>query len=147
MRAASSIGILARAGIFLAVAAGLSAAGLAHADDRAVRAPGPAPNILIIVADDLGFAVPAFKPDEALQRLKRDLRDLGLVEREGRFERRGSVIARAVVDGELLRAARVKRPSRTSPEWIDKPLRSSADMRDFVADLKKQLAQWSDRDD
>ena len=75
------------------------------------------------------------------------LRDLGLVEREGRFERRGSVIARAVVDGELLRAARVKRPSRTSPEWIDKPLRSSADMRDFVADLKKQLAQWSDRDD
>lgn len=55
MRAASSIGILARAGIFLAVAAGLSAAGLAHADDRAVRAPGPAPNILIIVADDLGY--------------------------------------------------------------------------------------------
>ena len=97
--------------------------------------------------DDLGFAVPAFKPDEALQRLKRDLRDLGLVERDGRFERRGSAIARAAVEGDLLRAARVKRPSRTSPEWIDKRLRSAADVRDFVADLKKQLAQWSDRDD
>jgi hypothetical protein len=56
-------------------------------------------------------------------------------------------IARAVVDGAVVRAARVKRPSRTSPEWMDKVLHSSADTRDFVADLKKQLAQWSDRDD
>ena len=97
--------------------------------------------------DGLGFALPPFKPEEALQKLKRDLRELGLTEREGRFERRGSLIARAAVDGAVLRAARVKRPSRTSAEWLEKPLRSSADLRDFVADLKKQLAQWSDRDD
>ena len=99
------------------------------------------------IDDTPGFALPAFKPEESLQKLKRDLRDLGLVEREGRFERRGSLIARAAVDGATLRAARVKRPSRTSPEWAEKLLRSSADVRDFVADLKKQLAQWSDRDD
>ena len=99
------------------------------------------------MSDDLGFALPAFKPDEALQQLRRGLRDLGLVEREGRFERRGSVIARAAVDGATLRAARVNRPSRTSPQWIEKTLRSAADVRDFIADLKKQLAQWSDRDD
>ncbi len=99
------------------------------------------------IDDTPGFALPAFKPEESLQKLKRDLRDLGLVEREGRFERRGSTIARAAVDGATLRAARVKRPSRTSPEWVEKVLRSSADVRDFVADLKKQLAQWSDRDD
>jgi hypothetical protein len=97
--------------------------------------------------DNAGFALPAFKPEEALLTLKRGLRDLGLVEREGRFERRGSTIARAVLDGTLLRAARVKRPSRTSPEWLEKPLRSAADVRDFIADLKRQLAQWSDRDD
>ena len=99
------------------------------------------------IDEDAGFALPPFKPEEALQTLKRGLRDLGLVEREGRFERRGSTIARAAVDGAILRAARVKRPSRTSPDWIEKPLRSAADVRDFVADLKKQLAQWSDRDD
>ena len=99
------------------------------------------------IDDTPGFALPAFKPEESLQKLKRDLRELGLVEREGRFERRGSLIARAAVDGATLRAARVKRPSRTSPEWVEKLLRSSADVRDFVADLKKQLAQWSDRDD
>jgi len=97
--------------------------------------------------DDLGFSLPPFKPDEALQTLKRDLRALGLTEREGRFERRGTPIARAAVDGAVIKAARVKRPSRSSPEWLEKTLRSSADLRDFVADLKKQLAQWSDRDD
>jgi len=99
------------------------------------------------MSDDAGFAAAPFKPAEALQQLVRELRALGLTERAGRFERRGSAIARAVLDGEVIRAARVKRPSRNSPEWLDKVLRSSADTRDFVADLKKQLAQWSDRDD
>ena len=99
------------------------------------------------MSNDFGFAPPPFKPDDALQTLRRELRTLGLGEREGRFERRGVCIARAAVDGDLLRAARVKRPSRSSPEWMDNVLRSSADVRDFVADLKKQLAQWSDRDD
>lgn len=99
------------------------------------------------MSEEWGIAPPPFKPDEALQKLRRDLRELGLTEREGRFERRGSLIARTAVDGDTLRAARVKRPSRTSPEWIEKVLRSSADVRDFVADLKRQLALWSDRDD
>ncbi len=99
------------------------------------------------MSDDPGFAAPPFKPDEALPKLQRELRALGLTEREGRFERRGLTLARAAVDGETLRAARVKRPSRSSPEWIAKVLRSSTDVRDFVADLKKQLASWGDRDE
>jgi len=99
------------------------------------------------MSDDFGFAAPQFKPDEALLKLKRDLRELGLTEREGRFERRGSTLARAAVDGDVILAARVKKPSRSSPQWLERRLRSSADVRDFVADLKKQLALWSDRDD
>lgn len=99
------------------------------------------------MSDDFGFALPPFKADEALQTLRRDLRGLGLIEREGRFERRGTPVARAAVDGATLAAARVKWPSRTNPEWQARVLRSAADVRDFVADLKKQLAQWSDRDD
>lgn len=97
--------------------------------------------------DDFAFALPAFKPDEALQRLKRELREAGLAEREGRFERRGTVLARAAVAGDVLTLARVKRPSRSSPEWLEKTARQSSDVRDFVADLKRQLAQWSDSDD
>ncbi len=99
------------------------------------------------MVDDFSFAPPPFKPDEALQTLKRDLRALGLTEREGLFERRGRLIARAALNGAVIKAARVKRPVRSSPAWLDKVLRSSADMRDFVVDLKKQLAQWSDSDD
>ncbi len=99
------------------------------------------------MSDDLGFAPPPFKPDEALQRLARELRGLGLTERAGRFERRGSVIARVAVDGDLLRAARVKQPSRSSPDWVEKTLRNNADLRSFVADLKTQLARWGDSDD
>ena len=99
------------------------------------------------MSDDVSFAAPAFMPNDALQRLRRELGALGLVERAGRFERRGTAIARAAVDGAALRAARVKRPSRTSPEWQERLLHSSADVRDFVADLKQQMAQWSDRDD
>ncbi len=97
--------------------------------------------------DGWGFAPPPFKPDEALQRLRRDLREAGLIEREGRFERRGLLIASVSVDGATLKADTVKRPSRTSPEWQARILKSGADVRDYVAELKKKLAAWSDRDD
>ena len=99
------------------------------------------------MSNDLGFSPPPFKPDDALQNLKRELRGLGLTEREGRFERRGTAIARAAVEGSAIRAARVRKPSRSSPEWQDKTLSSSAQVRDFVADLKRQLSLWSDLDD
>jgi hypothetical protein len=94
-----------------------------------------------------GFAPPPFKPEEALQRLKRELREAGLAEREGRFERRGIAIARAALNGEAIAAAIVKRPSRSSPEWQARTLESSNHVRDFVADLKKKLAAWNDSDD
>ena len=97
--------------------------------------------------DSPGFAAPPFKPDEALQRARRELRELGLTEREGRFDRRGVAIARVAVDGAALKASVVRRPSRSSPEWTDKTLRDSAALRDFVADLKKKLATWNDSDD
>ncbi len=98
------------------------------------------------MSNDDSFA-PAFRPDEALQRLQRELRALGLSERAGTFERRGVAIARASIEADALLASIVKRPSRNSPEWLRTPLKSSADVRDFVADLKKKLALWSDRDD
>jgi hypothetical protein len=99
------------------------------------------------MSEDWGFAPPPFQAEEALQRLKRELRSAGLTERDGRFERRSVPIARAAVDGPLIQAAIVRKPSRSSPEWQPRTLKSSADVRDFVADLKKKLATWSDSDD
>jgi tripartite-type tricarboxylate transporter receptor subunit TctC len=100
------------------------------------------------MSEDWDIALPPFKPDEALLRLRRDLRELGLSEREGRFERKGEVLARAAVsaDSTQLLVAMVKRPAR-SPDWQERTLRDGAQLREFVADLKKKLAQWSDRDE
>jgi hypothetical protein len=97
--------------------------------------------------DGWGFAPPPFKPNEALAGLKRELRNAGLIEREGLFERRGSQIVRLAVDGAVIKAETVKRPSRSSPEFQARTLKSGADVRDYVAELKKKLASWSDRDD
>ena len=99
------------------------------------------------MTEDASFVPPSFKPDEALQRLKRELREMGLAEREGVFERRGVAIARVRVDGATLSAAIVKRPSRASPQWQARTLASSAAVRDFSAELRKALQQWGDRDD
>ncbi|MGD9831930.1 MAG: hypothetical protein AB7U92_04160 [Piscinibacter sp.] len=97
--------------------------------------------------EDFGFAVPAFKPDEALLRARRELREMGLSERAGQFERAGLAIAKLVIDGAALNASVVKRPSRNSPEWTHKTLSSSAMLRDWMAELKRKLAGWSDRDE
>ena len=97
--------------------------------------------------DDGGFAPPPFKPEQALPGLQRELRALGLAERGGVFERRGLAIARAAVDGQVLRVARVRRPSRQSPEWLPSTLKDAAQLRHFVADLKRQLATWTNQDE
>ena len=93
------------------------------------------------------FAPPPFVAADALPKLQRELRALGLAERAGVFERRGIAIVRAAIDGAVVQAAVVKRPARAGPEWQPKTLKSAADVRDFVADLKRRLAGWSDRDD
>ena len=99
------------------------------------------------MSDDIGFAPPPFKPDEALQRLRREFRAMGLNEREGVFERRSLAVARVRVDGAWLAAALVQRPSRASPQWQARTLDSSAAVRDFCAETKKKLQQWGDRDE
>jgi hypothetical protein len=99
------------------------------------------------MTEEASFAPPPFKPDEALQRLKRELREMGLAEREGVFERRGVAIARVRVDGAMLSAAIVKRPRRAGAQWQARTLASSAAVRAFSAELKKALQQWGDRDD
>lgn len=92
------------------------------------------------------FAPPPFKPEEALLKLRRELRELGLSERAGVFERKDQAIAKAVVEGAVLQLALVKRPART-PEWLSKTVKDHAQLRDFVATVKKNLSVWSDGDE
>lgn len=89
------------------------------------------------------FAPPAFKPAEALQRLQRELRGLGLSERAGTFERRGVAWVQAKVGPDVLDVALARAASR-SPQWQPRTLKDSAQLRDFIAAVKQHLAQHED---
>ena len=94
-------------------------------------------------ADDF-FAPPPFKPADALQRLQRDLRLLGLVERAGVFERQGLACVTARIGDGTLEVALAKAPART-PQWLPRTLKDTAQVRDFVAAVKQQLARHDER--
>lgn len=95
---------------------------------------------------DDGFALPPFKADEALQRLKRHLRDMRLLERAGRHEWKGDPLVELSLDGDAIVARSVKRPAR-SPDWQQKKLANDAEVRRWLEDFKRQFAGWNDRDD
>jgi hypothetical protein len=95
------------------------------------------------MADDL-FAPPPFKPAEALVQLKRQLRELRpLAERGSGLQLQGQDVVDLQADEQVIRARLAKRPAR-SPEWTNHVLRSSADVRRFVDEVKAQLRRWSD---
>ena len=91
--------------------------------------------------DDLGFALPAFKPDDALTQLKRSLRDLKLAERGNGFELRGKRVLEAEVDGAVIKA-RIARRLMLTPEWDRIEIKASPDVRKFIDEVKKRLAKW-----
>lgn len=93
------------------------------------------------------FALPPFKPDEALVQLRRTLRGLGgLSERGAQFEWKGRpVVKLAVDDGHI--AARLARKPISTPEWESRTLANGADVRKFGDDVKQRVARWKDADD
>lgn len=105
--------------------------------------------------DDLGdfFALPPFKPDEALVQLRRQLKELKLQEQPGstphRFSLKGVVVAELQVAADApkpaLAAAVVKRPLQR-PEWVRQQLDSRDAVRKWLDAFKRQLANWTDDD-
>lgn len=90
------------------------------------------------------FALPPFKPAEALVQLKRQLRDLRpLTERGAGFEIRGQAVIELSATDTTIEAKLAKRPAMT-PEWTKHTLKASPDLRRFVDTVKQQLARWSD---
>lgn len=100
-----------------------------------------------MMSDDF-FAPPAFKPAEALQTLKRSLRELRtLTERGDGFELKGLPVITLVAEEKTIAAALVKRPSRGgSPEWDRFALAGSPDVRRFTDEVKKRLSRWTDEE-
>ncbi|MCK6420611.1 MAG: hypothetical protein L6Q73_06845 [Aquabacterium sp.] len=93
------------------------------------------------------FALPPFKPAEALLQLKRSLRDLRtLTERGDGFELKGSpVIALALGDG-AIDARLARRPMRGLPEWDRYALAGSPDIRKFTDEVRRRLARWTEEE-
>jgi hypothetical protein len=95
--------------------------------------------------DDFGFALPPFKPEEALQTLKRTLRDLKLAERGPGFELRGKRVLEVAHEGDALQV-RLARKLALTPEWDRLTLRNANEQRKLVEELKKRLARWDQED-
>ena len=97
-------------------------------------------------ADDAGgFAPPPFKPDDALLQIQRSLRDLKLSPRGNGFELRGKRVIELDVVGDSI-AARLARRLMQTPQWDSLRLRSSADQRKLIDEIKKRLARWDQED-
>ncbi len=90
---------------------------------------------------DEGFAPPPFKPDEALEKLKRSLRDLKLSERGSGFELRGKRVVELGADAGGITARLARRPALT-PAWDTHTVRSGAELRKLQDEIRKRLARW-----
>jgi hypothetical protein len=95
--------------------------------------------------DDPGFALPAFKADEALVTLRRSLRDLKLTERGNGLELRGRRVVELSSDGSAI-SARVARKLALTPEWDNRVLRSAGDVRKLLDEVRKRLERWQQED-
>lgn len=102
--------------------------------------------------DDWGFAPPAFDAVQAMAQMRRSLRDLRLTERDNGFELRGKPVLQtlpAAPDaGSEISTLHFKlaRQLRLSPDWDRMELRSSADQRKLLDELKRRLARWEHED-
>lgn len=96
--------------------------------------------------DDLGgFAPPPFKPEEALLQIRRSLRDLKLAERGNGFELRGKRVVELNADATTI-TAKLARKLALTPQWDTVLVKSAADQRKLVDDVKKRLARWDQED-
>lgn len=97
------------------------------------------------MADDFGFAPPPFKPDDALLQLKRSLRDLKLAERGHGFELRGKRVVELTVEGAQI-SARLARRLMLTPQWDTQAVKSAADQRKLMDEVKRRLVRWEQED-
>jgi len=95
--------------------------------------------------DDPGFALPAFNADNALVQIKRALRDLKLAERGNSFELKGRAVLQLALEDAGIGVKLAKRLSMT-PEWDRQTVRSGADQRKLLDEVKRRLERWQRED-
>ena len=93
--------------------------------------------------DDDFFALPPFNPESALDELHLAQRPSEVREREGIYELKGQPIARARIDGAVLKLDVVKRFTGL-PEWNQVEAKDHAIVRRFTDELRRRLLKWDD---
>ena len=97
------------------------------------------------MADDFGFAPPPFNVDNALQQIRRALRDLKLAERGSGFDLRGKPVLQISAEAGALQV-RVARRLAMTPEWDRSTVKSASDQRKLIDDVKRRLERWERED-
>jgi hypothetical protein len=87
------------------------------------------------------FAPPPFNADNALVTIKRALRDMKLAERGNAYEMRGKRVVELSIDGAAINAKLARRLMLT-PEWDRVAVKSAADQRKLLDEVKKRLGKW-----
>ena len=95
--------------------------------------------------DGTGWALPAFKSDDALVAIKRSLRDMKLAERGNAFEMRGKRVVELAVEGTTINA-KLARRLMVTPEWDRIAVSSAADQRKLIDEVQKRLARWDNEE-
>ena len=95
--------------------------------------------------DDWGFAPPPYNTEQALLQLQRALRDCKLSARGDAFELKGKTVIE-LERGTNEITARLARRLVSTPEWDRYALKSAADQRKLLDEVKKRLARWIDED-
>jgi len=97
------------------------------------------------MSDDWGLAPPPFNAEQSLQQLQRAMRDAKLGARGKAFELRGKAVVELEIRDATL-AARLARRLAATPEWDSFTVKSAADQRKLIDEVKKRLARWTDED-
>ncbi len=93
------------------------------------------------------FALPAFKPDEALVQLRRSLRETrALTERGDGFELKGATVVTLALNGPAIDARLARRPTRGSVEWDPFTLAASPDVRRFTDEVRRRITRWTEEE-
>lgn len=91
------------------------------------------------------FAPPPFNADGALVAIKRALRDMKLAERGNAYEMRGKRVVELAVDGAAI-SAKLARRLMLTPEWDRMAVKSAADQRKLLDEVKKRLGKWENEE-
>jgi hypothetical protein len=95
--------------------------------------------------DHGGFALPPFNAENALAQIRRGLRDLKLAERGNAYELRGKRVLELDPDAQQI-AVKLARKLALTPEWDRLNIKTAAEQRKLLDEVKKRLARWEHED-